>query len=141
MFDKILTKKNTLIAELVAIIFLLLFYWFGSSSYCGNGNCDLFFEQFGGVMQYLYLGPLLLIFSLITYSLKTEVFKAWIGFTVLWIPLSVLVAILSPGSDGGYGWVANTFSARDKVLIASILLFIPISLIIITYKYFATRGK
>lgn len=76
----------------------------------------------------------LFILSLITYKMRGEVYSAWLKFTYVWIPLTMFMILIAPE----YG---NAFLPIEKGTVAGFfsLLYILISLIIIIWKYFATR--
>ena len=72
------------------------------------------------------------VFSLITYPLREETFQSWLHFAKWFVPLSILLVLLTPdGQSGGY-----MPSLIDKQVIAFLTsaLFTLVSLIIIIYK-------
>ncbi|OGG40588.1 hypothetical protein A2118_03155 [Candidatus Kaiserbacteria bacterium GWA2_50_9] len=77
----------------------------------------------------------LFVLSLITYKMRDEVYRAWLRFAQVWVPLSMLFIFLAPEytSDWMFPVVKGT------VAFFSSLLFLIISLIIIAWKYFTTR--
>jgi hypothetical protein len=107
-------------------------YTFGGRLEC----LDKIAPMFGEVII-LFSMPLFL-FSLITYFLREEVFRAWLHFAYGWIPLSIVLILLASGSSGGGFGIPNVL---DQEFVAIILaaLFAIISLAVIAYKYFATR--
>jgi hypothetical protein len=84
----------------------------------------------------LFPFPFVLLFSFITYKMRDEVSHAWINFTKWWVPLQILLVLLTPESSGGYFVVI-----LDKQFTAIILsgLFVIISLFIVLISWFRAR--
>lgn len=80
------------------------------------------------------------LFSLVTYKMREEVFRAWFNFTKWWVPISIFLILITPDSSGGSFGIPNVF---DKGFLAFILaaLFFIISLVIIVRKSLKLRGK
>lgn len=80
--------------------------------------------------------PCVLILSLITYKLRDEVFRAWLHFSYWWISLSFIL-ILAASNRPGHLFVS------EQEFLGMLLpgLYVTISLVIIVWKHFATRGK
>lgn len=79
----------------------------------------------------LFIFPVSLLFSLTTYFLKEQVFRAWVNFVKWWVPLQILLVLITPESSGGY-----FVSLIDKQFVAIILsgIFTILSLVIIIWK-------
>src|SRR3989344_4264432 len=77
----------------------------------------------------------LFLLSLITYKMRDEVYRAWLRFAQVWIPLSMLLIFLAPEytSDWMFPVVKGT------VAFFSSILFLIISLLLIAWKYFTTH--
>jgi len=88
------------------------------------------------------LAPLILLvpFSLLTYKMREEVFRAWLHFAYWWIPLSIVLTLLASGGSGGGFGIPNVFDQEFVAFVFSVL-FAIISLVIILWKYLATRKK
>ncbi|MBI5003526.1 hypothetical protein HZC00_00315 [Candidatus Kaiserbacteria bacterium] len=72
--------------------------------------------------------------------MREEVFRAWLRFAYWWVPLSIVLTLITPGGSGGFG-IPNVID-QETVAFVFASLFSIISLIIIIRKYFATRrGK
>lgn len=132
--------KYTIFAE--ATIFLLMFIlaladknyesvcnsWsnnYGSIHYCVN--------IFWIIFPIIFAFP----FSLIVYFLREEIFRSWIKFTYIWVPLSMFLVLIIPGGGGNGAFP----SLIDKQLVAILMsgLFSVISLIIVIWgiiKYY-----
>jgi len=84
------------------------------------------------ISMIFYIFPFVFLFSLITYFLKEEIFKAWSTFTYFWVPVAMIFVFIMPSSSGG-GFFP---SLLDKQLIAILMsgLYLIISLIIVIYK-------
>lgn len=105
----------------------------------GNLGClDKVTPMFGQIIT-LFSIPLLL-FSLITYFLHEEVFRAWLRFAYWWVPLSIVLIFLAAGSSGGGYGMPNIFD-QEFVAITLSGLFALISLILIIVKSLLLRGK
>ena len=79
----------------------------------------------------------LLMFSLVTYFLRDEIFQAWIRFAIWWVPLTMVVIAISPGND-------STFLAPSTKAIFGLLfliLFVVVSIAIIIRKLVATPSE
>jgi hypothetical protein len=78
-----------------------------------------------------------LILSLLTYKMRDEVFRTWLHFAYWWIPLSIILTLITPNGSGGWG-IPNLISPEIVALTFS-ALFTIISLILITLKYLSMR--
>lgn len=73
-------------------------------------------------------------FSIVTYFMRDEVFKIWAWFSIVWIPVSVLLIATAPNSGGG-GWALPRFDAGFFYLVISFFGYILISTLIILGTY------
>lgn len=82
----------------------------------------------------LFVFPFVFLFSLTTYFLKESVFRAWVNFAKWWVPLQILLVLVTPESSGGY-----FVSLVDKQFVAIILsgVFAITSLVIVIWKSIA----
>jgi len=130
-----INKKILFIVSGVSTVILLVLNWVGTFRLCGGqeyGQCmDLIYAA---IINFLPIIPLFL-FSIITYKMHDEVYQAWLRFSFVWIPLSMVLIFLSPeySADWMYPVVKGT------VAFFSSLLFIVVSLAVITWKSVATR--
>jgi len=128
-----MSKKIILQSSGIITLGLLTISIFGTYKICNDGeNCINILHSF--FIHFLPIIPLFLL-SLITYRMRDEVYRAWLRFAYVWIPLSMLLILLAPeySSDWMYPVVKGT------VAFFSSLLFIIISLALIAWKHFATR--
>ena len=122
-------------ASLVGL--LLIANWIGTFKLCGGieyGSCMDF--AYGVIVNFIPIIPVL-IFSLITYWMREDVYRAWFKFVRWWIPLSMLAIFLAPE------YSSSVLSEIDKgtVTVITSLLFAAISLAIIAAKYISHRSK
>ena len=107
--------------------------------YCfQGGNCLWLWDVVEIANPFLFLFPGLLIFSFITYFLREEVFRSWLHFVYVWIPLSLVIIYLSAGWTGGGFGIPNVFD-QEFVSIIFASLFALISLLLIIWKSIAAR--
>lgn len=99
-----MTKKNILKISSVYILYIV--FIFSISFLCNKNFCEIREDDFFGVIL-LSFAPLLFVFffSLITYKMKEEVFRAWWNFARWWVGIIILVSIFFnvAGGDGGGG--------------------------------------
>lgn len=77
----------------------------------------------------------LFLFSIITYKMRDEVYRAWTRFSYVWIPLSMVAIFLAPEYSADWMFPIE----KGSVAFFSSLIFAVISLLLIIYKYFASR--
>ena len=121
--------------NILSISFLGLLVFIFSVYISVNGLCEykyicsrLHDDSFMAI--FLVFLPFFL-FSLITYKMKDNIFQTWFKFARIWVPLTILLVILSPE----YG---NSLLPVEKGTVSFFMsaLFLIISLIIIAYKSF-----
>ncbi len=78
--------------------------------------------------------PLFLL-ALITYKMRDEVYRTWLRFAYVWIPLSMILIFLAP--EYPENWM--TPFAKGPVAFFSSLLFFIISIVLIGMRYFSMR--
>jgi len=77
----------------------------------------------------------LFLFSLITYKMRDEVYRTWLRFAYVWVPLSMVLIFLAPQYSTDWMFPIE----KGTVAFLSSLLFVIISLTIITWKSIAIR--
>ena len=135
-----MTKKKVFWISLVGTVVFFTLSPSNLYGYCfQEGHCWRLWNVIESTAPYFFLLPLLLLFSIITYKMREEVFRSWIRFAYWWIPISLFLIYLAGGSSGGGFGMPNVL---DQEFVSIILsgLFAIISLLVITWKYFATRG-
>lgn len=138
-----MTKKKMFWGSLggIAIYLLLMFlrnYCF-VQEHC-RGLWNPLSPHVDSIGSFLFLFPFVFFFSLITYKMREEVFRAWFNFTKWWVPISIFLILITPGSSGGGFGIPSVFDKGFLAFILSALFFI-ISLVIITRKSLRFRGK
>lgn len=139
--EKIFTKKNILIVSGVGVLVLLIWNYIGNYRICdivsGNGSageCPFFLT--GIAMIFFPIFPLFF-FSLLTYKMRQESYETWFRFARWWIPLSMILVLLAPEYSNDWMFPIT----KGSVAFITSILFTPISLILITWKWFTLRGK
>lgn len=124
------SKKNILVSSLLLSVLGVVL---GRMS--DNGSCG----QLEACLLLAY--PLLVfipvfIFSLATFYLKEDVFTSWRKMTSWWVITAVILVAISPTDH------ADMIGFEKKsALFLLACLYIAISLILITWKWFTLRGK
>lgn len=141
---KFLTKKTVLFLGVAGVLLISLFsilrevlFSFGGKCYALHvGNCELLrkvttlnFLNMDNVLVYVVL--FVLLFSLITYRMKEEVFQRWIRFAIWYIPLLIIGYFIYP--QGG-GLMASSFDAFVFILFISIFVITSIVKIVRAHK-------
>lgn len=133
-----LTKKKVFWTSLVGGFIFIFLLSFVLNDSCGlyKDLCRSFYDN---TANFLFLFPIILIFSLITYFLREEVFQAWMHFAKWWIPLSIFFVLIMPDGQGG-GYMPSLI---DKQTIAFLMssIFILVSIIKIISKSIELRKK
>ena len=125
-----MTKKNIIIISIAGVVFFCLFIFSTQIGIC-KVNDLLCFQRFDTFAEHILIFIPLFLLSLITYKMKDIIFQAWFKFARVWVPLSIILIILSPE----YG---NSLLPVEKGSVSFFMsaLFLIISLIIIAYKSF-----
>lgn len=110
-------KKNVLFAALVLTAMLVSLFFVAQIQYC-NYNYDGYETSCMSALGYiervleplsfaLFLPPILLLLSLLTYRMKEEVFLSWFNFAKWWVPVIIGVTLWIENAGGGGGWGMN----------------------------------
>ena len=134
MYEKLVTKKNTLIVAIVATALFIMF-----SSPALSGLCPAFGPRFWPRCEDYYStisvailwAPALLILSLAMYLFEIEkkVFDSWVKFSILWLAFSSAATYITP--------LQINFDSLDWKGVVSLFLtalFFIISILIIVTK-------
>lgn len=124
--DKFVTKRNVAILNGVGVlVFVLLIVFLPSPYHCGTYEklCD----SLGNFALFLLIAPPLFLFSLVTYKMRDEVYQAWWRLTRWWIPISMLLVLITPEDNGAFmqinrGFVAFLMSGLFSILSIAIIL-------------------
>ncbi len=124
-------KKILLLASGVLSLGLILIGTFGTHTLCG-GN-----ERCINVLHYFFIGFLpilpLFLFSLITYRMAASVYRAWVRFAAVWIPLSMVGILFAPEYVTNMGWFYPV--VKGTVAFSTSLLFLVISALIVLFAW------
>lgn len=128
------TKKNVLVISFVGFLLFIVFLFAKELGLCAliNSSCT---NTFDPIAENLSVFIPLLALSIITYFMREEVYRTWLRFAQWWIPLSMLAIFIAP--EYATDWMLRI--EKGSVAFFSSVLFIIISLILIAWKYFATR--
>jgi len=141
-----MSKKNVLFFSLLYIILsgvLIALYSFFPDACYTNSWCEGNAETILRVIAVIFLPMVLVLLStLITYRMHNDVFIAWRKFAIWAVPIMTflnIVMALQPTS-GGLG-IESAYNGGLKLLAMAVLglCFAVISLVIISWRFFASR--
>lgn len=129
-------KKLIFWTSLLFSLIILVIDYLGTYKVCGDNGYGTCVDNLANIIILsLIIFPVFLV-SAITYFLKDRVFLAWLKFSSIWIPLQVILSLLTP-RYGGAGIISIDRGAVSFVLSA---LYLIISLVLIAYKSWKLRG-
>ncbi|MBM3261100.1 hypothetical protein FJY93_01640 [Candidatus Kaiserbacteria bacterium] len=67
--------------------------------------------------------------------MRDEVYRMWVRFSYVWIPLSMIAIFFAPAYSGDWMYPID----KNSIAFLASVLFIVISLAIIAWKYIAIR--
>ena len=113
-----ITKKIALFVGLLMVALVFVFDASDKIGFCSqyDHGCREFFDSISFSFLPFFL---FLLFSLITYRMKEEVFQRWIRFAIWYIPLLIIGYFIYP--QGG-GLMASSFDAFVFILFISIFV-------------------
>ena len=121
-------KKITLLLSTVITSALTAIGIFGNYRLCyENQECVDILHSF--FIHAIPVAPFF-IFCLVTYWMRNEVYETWFRFARWWIPLSMLLIIISPEYQSDF--MDPLF--KGSVAIITSAIFVIVSAIIIVYK-------
>lgn len=135
-----MTKKNVLIIS--SFLAVMLFVIEAKMRSINLILCSDSYYRCIDLVGNIWVAALIIIpvvpFSIITYFLREEVFRAWLRFTYWWTPLSFIIVLFSGDSHPG-----NTLGISGQAFFGILTwgLYIIISIAIIGWRHFATRHK
>jgi len=134
------TKGYILLSEIVIflVMFALVLADKNYDSFCNGWNNNYGTTHYC-VNIFWIIAPIFFAFpfSLITYFLREEIFRSWIRFTYIWVPVSMFLVLIIPGGAGN-GAFPSLIDKESVSILMSGLYFI-ISLIMIIFgivKYY-----
>ena len=136
-----MSKKVVLIISGIGLILFVLSILFLTNNMCSPDvwvQCRQIDESIDLISTLLLFTIPMFLFSLVTYLLREEIFRTWIRFTLWWVPLSFVIILFSSSRQS-----ANIVGLSDQAIFGTLAfgLYVLISLIIIAWKYSATRRK
>ena len=133
------TKKNVLHVSIGYVIYFFTLLLIGTV--CDRVWCDI--QEDGFLVSILYFfAPLLPIFffSLITYKMKDEVFRAWWRFARWWVLVIIAATLLLQNASGG-GTLGMNKDFTVFILIILYSILIVTSLVKIVRAYLRTKNS
>lgn len=130
-----ITKKTFLITALLGTVFLIFFTFLSVNGLCTSKFfCDRLHDD-SAMATFLIFLPFL-IFSIITYKVKYLAYQSWSRFVCFWIPLSILIIVLTPKSNEGLFPIE-----KGSVSVLMSIIFSIISILIIFIKSYSLRAN
>lgn len=131
-------KKQTLLISSGAVATLTIIV--GASrltyDYCPSVYTPCMDLIYDAVAVFLIFIPLFL-FSLITYRMAVPVYRAWVRFAAVWIPLSMVSILMAPEYVTNMGWFYPV--VKGSVAFSFSLLFVIISAAIVLWTWAKQR--
>ncbi len=140
--QKFVTKKRVFIISLLITVLLLCLVLLQETRECYRdwNWCRVYVWDF--VMS---VGPFLIPFvaifliSTITYKMRNEIFHTWLKFSAFVLPVVYFFIIRSPESAIGGGLSAAMAVTRGQAALQLSVIFLILSLTLITYKFFTLK--
>jgi general stress protein CsbA len=133
-------KKIVLVVSLVGTVVLLSLAFFRDTlyDYCfAEGRCWRFWNSLDGVGDLFFPILFLFLFSLITYKMRDEVFRAWWNFARWWVPVIMVVTLLlnnASGTGGGYIGMGQDFTSLVLGILYATLVIVSLVKIVRAYN-------
>ena len=131
-------KKIVFWASLLPSLLIVILVVFLVSNICSNNKlCELGVSLLNVLGTTVFIFPCVLVFSLITYKMKEEIFKSWVRFVYWYVPVYIAYSIWVSGILNDTGDMSVLFSQGLTMLfiLFLIFLFVLISIFIIVRKY------
>jgi len=121
-------KKIILIVSGIISVILGILIFVELNNLCNYSICRDIYNIF---VLFSFIFPFVFFFSFITYFLKDQIFQTWFKFSRIWVPISILLTIITPGGSASF-----FVSLWDKQMTAIVMsgLYIVISLMIIIIR-------
>jgi hypothetical protein len=130
-----MSKKIVLWASLIGVFLYAVMFFLVQRYGCDEGKFFFCKDSFVWIVHIIRIFPIIFLFSLITYKMRNEVFRLWVRFTYVWLPLTLILVFVAPEYQNSWlpvyekGFVSFVFSAT----------YFLISLILVTIKYISLR--
>ncbi len=131
-----LTKKNFLVVSIVLAVFEVTTYLLGTYlPVQGNdyATINMFADAFWNTISVLPL----FVFSVVTYFLRGETFRLWSWFAIFWVPVSTVLAYMTPESHN----FVSTGPALTAIVLATTFVLVSLFIIIISSLYYRARDQ
>ena len=116
----------------IPIVFIGLL---GTYALCSNREiCIDYSHSF--FLQFLPMLPVSIVCLFLLFQ-RTEIYESWFRFARWWIPLSMILIFISPEYPQG---IYDPIQKGSVALVMSVL-FVAISIVIITIKYFSVKKR
>lgn len=132
-------RNNILVVSGLVTSGLFIWNYIGNYKICdsltmggSSSNCPFVLTDLG--INLLPVMPFF-IFTLITYKMRDEVYRAWLRFSLIWVPLSMFLIFLAP--EYSTDWMYPITKATVAFL--SSVIYCAISGLLIAWKYFVSR--
>jgi|GEM_PF-5396450 len=126
-------KRFLLIALAGSVVFLYLLYF--DSRWCSHeytGKCLIYKKTFTATLIF----PLLLLYSLLGFFFKNEIFSHWVRFLSWYIPLGILCILYAPLQSGRF-WMIDSYDIAATVMFISFFA----SIFVIVQKIIRLRAQ
>jgi hypothetical protein len=132
------TKTIVLFSSFVAIVLYVLADLAFSYDRCfATGRCPALYDFINSIAPLILTLVPLFVFSLLTYKMREEVFRAWWNFARWWVPVIVAVTIFlnnAGGSGGGYIGMGQDFTFFILGTLYVILILVSLVKIVRAYS-------
>lgn len=131
-----MTKKNVLLVSFIGMLLIFSQFLFDSNTCGGERLCN----NIGDVLNQdnltlIHILPLVFLFSIITYKMHNEVFKAWWAFARWFAPVIVVVTfIFNAAGSGGLIGMGKDFAFFILFVLYSIFVLVSSIKIIRTHR-------
>lgn len=130
-----ISKKGSIYIGFVGVFLFFISAFSKEIGICAAYSYSLcldFSNQFAEILMPFFA---LLLLSLITYRMREEVYRAWFRFARWYVPIAMLLILITPEYGGGL------FNPVQKGSVSFVLtaLFFIISLLLIAIQYFRSK--
>jgi len=126
-------KKSLLLISSIYVVFFVIAYIVSLS--CASGWCKIHDDDLLGIVLLIF-SPLIpfFIFSLITYKMREEAFRAWWNFACWFVPIIIVVTLLQNIGPFSRGRDFIGFNMWLLGMLYIIFVIVSIIRILLVYK-------
>jgi len=129
------TKKIVFFTGLLGMLFLAFLFFLDTKFCYAISWCMNLRRNFNGdIFQLIFIFPPVFLFSLLTYWMREEIFRAWWNFARWWVPIIIAVTLLLEFGGGGGGGMGISGAVSGGFDIFVIGIFYAIFIIVSLYK-------